>query len=55
MICKLNQNQVKSKPSSGPDGITTILLKKIHIHLTLIINQGIFPEKLKIAKITPVY
>ena len=58
MICKL-----KTKPSLGPDKITTILLKKIHVHLlkplTFIINQPInqkiFPEKLKIAKITPVY
>ena len=52
MICKL-----KTKPSSGPDKIKTILLKKIHVHLlkplTFIINQSInqriFSEKIKIA------
>ena len=52
-----------SKPSSGYDNISTILLKKLEplmkSSLTLIINQslktGIFPSKLKLAKIIPIY
>ena len=56
-------NNLHSKSSYGYDGISTILLKKleplINEPLTLIINQslnsGIFPEKLKISKITPIY
>ncbi len=51
------------KSSSGFDGISTKLLKTIKTVLiapiTLIINQmistGIFPDKLKIAKVTPIY
>ena len=55
--------QLHTKSSSGYDEISTKLLKLIKPTilkpLTLIINQslttGIFPDKLKIAKITPVY
>ena len=56
-------NNLKPKSSTGHDGISTILLKFIahdilHI-LTGIINQslstGIFPDSLKIAKITPIF
>ena len=51
------------KSSCGYDGISSILLKKIANSikpiLTLIINQslctGIFPSKLKIAKVLPLY
>lgn len=54
---------LSTKDSYGIDGISTNLLKSIkHIiakPLTTIINQtlksGIFPEKLKIAKVTPIY
>ena len=56
-------NKLKSKSSSGHDGISTVLLKKIapviSAQLTVIINQslltGIFPNKLKIAKVTPLF
>ena len=51
------------KTSSGFDGLSTKLLKNIKTVLlkpiTLIVNQmintGIFPDKLKIAKINPIY
>lgn len=51
------------KSSSGYDGISTKLLKTVKnvliSPLTIIVNQmlntGIFPDKLKIAKVTPVY
>ena len=54
---------LKSKDSTGVDGISTKLLKQIAQAivkpLTLIINQsfynGIFPNKLKIAKVIPLY
>jgi hypothetical protein len=56
-------NGLKSKSSSSKDGISTIVLKKLEPllsrSLALIINQslktGIFPEKLKLAKVIPVY
>ena len=55
--------QLNSKSSSGNDGISTNILKKLEPllskSLALIINQslntGIFPERLKLAKITPVH
>ena len=55
-------NKLPSKTSSGVDGISTNLLKDIKYliskPLTLIINQcletGIFPSKLKIAKVIPI-
>ena len=55
--------KLKTKSSTGHDGISTKLLKRISQSistvLTLIINQslfsGIFPDKLKIAKIIPLY
>lgn len=51
------------KTSSGFDGISTKLLKTVKDAvtepITMIINQmfntGIFPDKLKIAKVTPIY
>ena len=54
---------IKSKSSFGHDGVSSILLKhlspEIHKVLTCIINQslmtGIFPESLKIAKISPIF
>ena len=56
-------NNLPSKSSSGKDQIPTNLLKQIkHCitpSLTLIINQmlntGIFPDNLKIAKIIPLF
>ena len=56
-------NKLKTKRSSGQDGISSALLKsfdgEITNVLTLIINQslstGIFPEKLKVAKVVPVF
>ena len=55
--------QLNSKSSSGNDGISTNIFKKLEPllskSLALIINQslntGIFPERLKLAKITPVH
>ena len=55
--------KLKSKSSSGHDGLSSIQLKYISDDiitvLTHIINQslctGIFPSTLKIAKITPIY
>ena len=54
---------IKSKQSCGHDSISTALLKQIKTEvspsITLIINQclttGIFPNKLKIAKVVPVF
>ena len=50
--------RLNAKHSSGHDNVSTILLKEIRLlisPLTLILNQslttGIFPDKLKIAKI----
>ena len=56
-------NNLKPKCSAGHDGISSKLLKDIAQiiapTLTIIINQslytGIFPEKLKIAKVTPLF
>ena len=56
-------NKISPKSSFGQDNISTILLKtvsaEIYETLTLIINQslstGIFPDKLKIAKIKPIF
>ena len=55
-------DKLPSKTSSGVDGISTNLLKDIKYTiskpLTLIINQcletGIFPSKLKVAKVIPI-
>jgi hypothetical protein len=56
-------DKLKSKTSSGYDNISTCFLKQIkHVivkPLTMIINQslktGIFPDKLKIAKVIPLF
>ena len=56
-------NNLPNKTSCGFDGISTIVMKSIkHVilkSLTLIINRiintGVFPDKLKIAKITPIF
>jgi hypothetical protein len=56
-------NSLNTKNSSGSDGISVKLFKKIApilVHsLTLIINQslftGIYPEKLKLAKVLPLF
>ena len=60
-ISKTIQN-LSAKNSSGPDGLSTKLLKVIEPELTksltLLVNQvlntGIFPDKLKIAKVIPI-
>ena len=54
---------LRSKPSAGPDGISVILLKflapALVAPIAIIINQslttGIFPDKLKVAKVIPLY
>ena len=56
-------NGLKSKSSTGHDGLSTIMLKYISKDildiLTHIVNQslctGIFPDSLKVAKITPIF
>ncbi len=56
-------DSLKAKTSSGWDGISTKLLKSIKatliLPLTIIVNQmlktGTFPDKLKIARIIPLY
>ena len=56
-------DNLSNKHSSGVDGISTYLLKECKTSLipalTLIINQtlstGIFPEKLKMAKVVPLF
>ena len=61
-IIKIIEN-LKPKTSSGIDNISNKLLKLINYEiaepLTCIVNQiletGIFPEKLKLAKVIPVY
>ena len=63
MLHLLSLTLKKNKYSYGYDGISSALLKiiinEITPSLTLIINQclttGIFPDKLKIGKIIPVY
>ena len=53
---------MKSKYSTGPDGISSILMKElaqgIAIPLTVLINlslsEGIFPDSLKVAKVVPI-
>ena len=50
---------MKTSRSRGHDGISSELLKLITGDITLIINQslhsGIFPDKFKIAKVTPIH
>ena len=56
-------NRMHPKSSSGKDGISTILLKTIKHEIckpvTTILNQslstGIFPDKLKVAKVIPLF
>ena len=56
-------DKLPSKTSSGVDGISPVLLKHIKHEIskpvTSILNQclttGIFPDKLKIAKVVPIY
>ena len=55
--------QLKSKSSQGADGLSDKLLKSIENiivkSLTLITSQcietGVFPDKLKIAKVVPLF
>ena len=56
-------NNLKAKKSSGYDGITNSLLKKIigqiispltHI-FNLSLTKGTVPNKMKIAKVVPIY
>ena len=62
-VVKKTINNLQAKSSSGCDGISSKLLKVIEPviikPLTLLINQvlnsGIFPDKLKIAKVIPIY
>ena len=61
--CEENYKQPSHKNSCGFDGISAKLLKVIEPvilkSLTLLINQvlysGIFPDKLKIAKVIPIF
>ena len=56
-------NDLASKSSCGPDKISSILLKRLANYivtpLTVMINQslctGTFPDKLKLAKVIPLY
>ena len=56
-------NELKCKSSAGYDGLSNKLLKHVREELspclTLLINHafqtGIFPDKLKCAKVTPIY
>ena len=62
-LLSLDLRSLRTKTSSGHDGISTKLLKFLSPGLikplTLIINQslitGIFPEKIKLAKVIPLY
>ena len=62
-ITKKIIHELKSSRSSGHDGLNSELLKLISNDIsnaiTIIVNQsiklGIFPTKLKIAKVTPIY
>ena len=55
--------EIAAKNTCGPDNISSILLKRLATHivspLTVMINQslctGIFPDKLKVAKVIPLY
>ena len=55
--------KLKNKHSAGDDGISNNLLKKMTPHilepLTYLINlsfeKGVFPNRLKIARVVPVY
>ena len=61
-VVKKTINNLQAKSNSGCDGISSNLLKVIEPviikPLTLLINQvlnsGIFPDKLKIAKVVPI-
>ena len=61
-VVKKTINYLQAKSSSGCDGISSKLLKVIEPviinTLTMLINQvlnaGIFPDKLKIAKVIPI-
>ena len=65
LMMKLSQTltNLSRKTSNGPDGLSTKLLKviepEITASLTLLINQvlhtGAFPDKLKIAKVIPIF
>jgi len=53
---------LKNKSTRGIDGLSNKLVKRLHLEiassLTLIINQcftGIFPDKLKLAKVIPIH
>ena len=56
-------NEMKGKTSSGPDGVSSLLLKMssnaLTGPLTILINrclrQGCFPKILKVAKVVPIY
>ena len=62
-VVKKTINNLQAKSSSGCDRISSKLLKVIEPviikPLTLLINQvlnsGMFPDKLKIAKVIPIY
>ena len=56
-------NNLKLNKSPGYDDISSDIVKKsfnelflpLHHVFTLSLNQGVFPEKLKMAKVTPIY
>ena len=60
---QLTGDELKTKHSSGDDGISAFVLKKIFPNIkkpllkliNLSLETGIFPKKLKIAKIIPIY